>query len=234
MMGLYKPGQGYWVRVLTAVGAGVLVLFGAVWGWGQAQAVRLPAKEWTMSTSAGRGDIQAGDTVSLLRDSRSADATGEALDVFGSAAVVDYRPSASGRADIVIAGFDTHETRDLAADTRRLVVGTDPSNPAFRATVDGAVAEPIFPQLYLQAGVAGGLILIGSVLIGWFVASSPKSSDFLIATDSEMKKVHWSTYKQIRGSTIVVIVATFLIAGFLFLIDLGFSFFFRAIDVLQS
>lgn len=234
MMGLYKPGQGYWVRVLTAVGAGILVLFGAMWGWNQAQTVRLPAKEWTMSTSAGRGDLNIGDTVNLLRNDLSTNATGDALISFGTAQVIDYRPEASGRADVVIAGFDSNDTRDFAADTRRLVAGTDPSNFAFQASVDGANSEPIFPQLYLQAGVAGGMILLGAILIGWFVASSPKSSDFLIATDSEMKKVHWSTYKQIRGSTIVVIVATFLIAGFLFLIDLGFSFFFRAIDVLQS
>lgn len=230
MMGLYKPGQGYWVRVMTAVGAGILVLFGAVWGWGQAQAVRLPAKEWTMSTSAGRGEVNIGDTVQLLRDSR----TDGSLEVFGSGAVVDYRPEASGRADVVVADFDSTTTRDLAADTRRLIVGTDPTNPSFRAAVDGASSEPIFPQLYLQAGVAGGIILIGAILIGWFVAASPKSSDFLIATDSEMKKVHWSTYKQIRGSTIVVIVATFLIAGFLFVIDIGFSTFFKWIDVLQG
>jgi len=230
MMGLYKPGQGYWVRVLTAVGVGILVLFGALWGWGQAQAVRLPAKEWTMSTSAGRGDVNIGDTIALLRDSRD----GEGFDQLGTGLVTAYRPSASGRADVVIAYFDTNETRDLAADTRRLIVGMDPTNPTFRATVDGTVAEPIFPQLYLQAGVAGGIILIGAILIGWFVASSPKSSDFLIATDSEMKKVHWSTYKQIKGSTIVVIVATFLIAGFLFVIDIGFSTFFKWIDVLQG
>jgi preprotein translocase SecE subunit len=28
-----KPGQGYWTRLLTGVGAGLLVLFGAMWLW---------------------------------------------------------------------------------------------------------------------------------------------------------------------------------------------------------
>ncbi|MEM9420529.1 MAG: preprotein translocase subunit SecE [Planctomycetota bacterium] len=28
---IYKPGQGYWTRVLSAVGAGTLVLAGAAW-----------------------------------------------------------------------------------------------------------------------------------------------------------------------------------------------------------
>lgn len=228
-MGVYKPGQGYWVRVLTAVGVGIIVLFGASWAWKQAQAVRLPAESWTMSTSAGRGDASQGDTVALLRY----EGASETPSVFGTAEVLEYTPDSAGRATLKIGNFDTHQTRDEASDARRMIVG-DAGAPSFRADVVGATAQPVFPQLYLQAAAAGGMILLGVILIGWFVGSSPKSADFLIATDSEMKKVNWSTYKQIKGSTIVVIVATFLIAGFLFLIDMGFSFFFRAIDVLQS
>lgn len=30
---IYKPGQGYWTRVLSAVGLGTLVLAGAGWLW---------------------------------------------------------------------------------------------------------------------------------------------------------------------------------------------------------
>ena len=30
---IYKPGQGYWTRVLSAIGAGTLVLAGAAWLW---------------------------------------------------------------------------------------------------------------------------------------------------------------------------------------------------------
>ena len=228
-MGVYKPGQGYWVRVLTAVGIGIVVLFGASWAWKQAETVRLPAKQWTMSTSAGRGVPSVGETVTLLRYQGAS----ETPVVFGQGEILDYRADSSGRADLDIGNFDSNATRDEASDAVRMIVG-DATNPSFRAEVVGASAEPVFPQLYLQAGAAGGLILLGVIGIGWFVGSNPKSGDFLIATDAEMKKVHWSTYKQIRGSTIVVIVATFLIAGFLFVIDLGFSFFFRAIDVLQS
>ena len=33
--GIYKPGQGYWTRVMTAIGAGMLALAGAVWAAGQ-------------------------------------------------------------------------------------------------------------------------------------------------------------------------------------------------------
>ena len=30
---IYKPGQGYWTRMLSAVGMGILVLSGAAWLW---------------------------------------------------------------------------------------------------------------------------------------------------------------------------------------------------------
>lgn len=228
-IGLYKPGQGYWMRVLTAAGVGVMFMFGAVWGWGQAQAVRLPAKHWTFSTSAGRGEPAVGDTVVMLRY-KGSDTTPS---VFGSGVVESYQPANNGRGELVVHEFDNATTRDEASDTERVLVG-DADNPSFRADVTGSVSEPIFPQLYLQAGVAGGLVLIGTIATAWFVGSNPASSDFLIATDSEMKKVNWSTAKQIRGSTIVVIVAAFLIAGLLFLVDIGFSTFFRFIDVLQT
>ncbi|MCC5822806.1 MAG: preprotein translocase subunit SecE [Planctomycetes bacterium] len=71
-------------------------------------------------------------------------------------------------------------------------------------------------------------------MTGFFVALSRRSADFLIATDAEMKKVNWTTYKHVKGSTIVVIVASFLIAGILFIVDLGFSSFFKMIGVLEG
>lgn len=230
-LGIYKPGQGYWMRVLTAVGVGALFLAAAVWGWKQAQAVRLPAKHWTFSTSASQGEPKPGDTVTLLRfDAKVSTDTPVA---FGSGSVEVYHPSTAGRGELVVNNFDSPATRDQASDTTRVLVG-DADSPAFQASVVAAAAEPVFPQLYLQAGIACTLVLVGLIVVLLFVATTPSTADFLIATDSEMKKVNWSTYKQIKGSTIVVIVASFLIAGILFLIDIGFSSFFRAIHVLQG
>ena len=42
--------------------------------------------------------------------------------------------------------------------------------------------------------------------------NKPTNVDFLIATDSEMKKVNWTSRKELIGSTKVVIVFMFLIA----------------------
>lgn len=37
--GIYKPGQGYWTRVMTAIGVGMLGLAGANWAWNELAAV---------------------------------------------------------------------------------------------------------------------------------------------------------------------------------------------------
>ncbi len=93
---------------------------------------------------------------------------------------------------------------------------------------------PIFPLIYLQAGVTATIMLIGAVAVYFFIATNRRSVDFLINTDGEMRKVNWSTKKEIIGSTQVVIVAAFLIAAILFGIDLGFQAFFKFIGVLQT
>ena len=49
--------------------------------------------------------------------------------------------------------------------------------------------------------------------------NKPANVDFLIATDSEMKKVNWTSRKELIGSTQVVIMFMFLIALFLFAVD---------------
>jgi preprotein translocase SecE subunit len=68
-------------------------------------------------------------------------------------------------------------------------------------------------------------------LIYW-ATNKPRNVDFLIATDSEMKKVNWTTQGELMGSTRVVILFLFFIAVFLFVIDLLFSAFFQLIGVL--
>lgn len=67
----------------------------------------------------------------------------------------------------------------------------------------------------------------------WWLMNKASNADFLIATDSEMKKVNWTSRKDLIGSTKVVIVFMFLIALILFLIDILFSYFFYLIGVLK-
>jgi len=75
------------------------------------------------------------------------------------------------------------------------------------------------------------LVWIGvGVLVLW-LANRPASADFLIATESEMKKVSWSSRKEIIGSTKVVIVFMIVIASILFGVDVMFVALFKLLHI---
>ncbi|HXH14170.1 MAG TPA: preprotein translocase subunit SecE [Alphaproteobacteria bacterium] len=50
-----------------------------------------------------------------------------------------------------------------------------------------------------------------------------KMTTFLQDVHAETKKVTWPNRRDVLGSTLVVIVAVFLIAGFLGIVDFGLS-----------
>ncbi|MCH9001912.1 MAG: preprotein translocase subunit SecE [Planctomycetes bacterium] len=56
----------------------------------------------------------------------------------------------------------------------------------------------------------------------------------MIATEGEMKKVSWSSKEEVIGSTKVVIMFTFMLALFLFVVDMVFQQAFRLIGVLKG
>jgi preprotein translocase SecE subunit len=86
----------------------------------------------------------------------------------------------------------------------------------------------------ITAGIP--LLLVALMLGGawWLVYSHRKSGDFMIATEGEMKKVNWSSRREVIGSTRVVILFTLLMAAVLFMADLLFQRFFLAIGVLKD
>jgi preprotein translocase SecE subunit len=88
-------------------------------------------------------------------------------------------------------------------------------------------------QKDVRLGVAVAIIAVGGI-IAWYVMNKPGSVDFLIATDSEMKKVNWTSREQLIGSTKVVVLFMFLISFFLFGIDIFFGYFFYFIGVLKN
>ena len=221
---IYKPEQGYWVRVLTAVCAGVMVLAASAWAWSQAGAVTLPARAYLFDLQAINGTFSPGDSVELL--GISDDAEGSEV-VIATTGVVNYAASGARTASLEIG------TPDVAPgfridDTERVRAGDATAIVRARQSIE------IFPLIYLQAGVTGAIMLLGTVFVYWFVASHRHTVDFLINTDGEMRKVNWSTRKEIIGSTQVVIVAAFLIAALLFAVDIMFREIFTAIGVLQS
>lgn len=232
-LGIYKQGQGYWVRVLTAAVAGVIIIAAAAWGWSQAGIIRLPARQWSLALSNVEGDITAAQTVTF----QYYDVEGgnpDLLVTLGTATVDGFQVGKGTSGTLLISGFgeDNVKLRERASDAERMFIGA-PGNETTTAIVRGGTPTPIFPILYLQAGVAGAIMLLGAIVLYYLVGAQKKSVEFLVATDGEMKKVNWTSYKEVKGSTIVVIAATFLIAGFLFLVDTAFSTFFSFINVLE-
>ncbi len=87
-----------------------------------------------------------------------------------------------------------------------------------------ALTEKLYylDSAYWRVGIP--LVIFALVAFVMFmVVNRPKTADFFIATEGEMKKVSWSSKKEIIGSTKVVIVTTFLMAGLLFLVDFIFA-----------
>jgi preprotein translocase subunit SecE len=66
--------------------------------------------------------------------------------------------------------------------------------------------------------VSAGFLIVWSG-VAWWLMNKPANADFLIATDSEMKKVNWTSRKELIGSTRIVIIFMFSIAFFLFAVD---------------
>ncbi len=87
--------------------------------------------------------------------------------------------------------------------------------------------------IYVQAILALGTCALTGWLLWKFVAASHRSVDFLVATESEMKKVNWSTRRELVGSSVVVIASSLLIALFCLGFDLFFTRVFTWIKVLQ-
>ncbi len=88
--------------------------------------------------------------------------------------------------------------------------------------------------VYIQAAAAVTTGTVLGLLGYYFIGCKPKVVDFMIATEGEMKKVNWSSRREIIGSTWIVIMLTMFIALFCFLADRVFQQIFTWIDVLES
>jgi len=87
---------------------------------------------------------------------------------------------------------------------------------------------------WMRIGVPALFVVVTGLLLYWMVCVNRGSCDFMIATEGEMKKVNWSTRRELIGSTKVVIVFTLLMGFLLFFVDTGLTLFFGWIGVLRS
>ncbi len=218
---MYKPGQGYWTRVLTAVFAGVLVLAAAAWLYGQALLIPLPDRAWITSYGSAV-DFEPGQQVELL---------GEAVigqrATLGTATIETLEAGQSGGTITVVDPQLNEGAIRSQVEALRTQAGQ------VTALSGGVRGVPIIERIYVQGAMVVLTVLVGAAAIMYFVAIKKSSVDFLIATDGEMKKVNWSTRKDILNSTWVVIGASALLGLYLFGFDTAFAIFFEAIGVLD-
>jgi preprotein translocase SecE subunit len=86
----------------------------------------------------------------------------------------------------------------------------------------------------VQVGAAVFVLAVFGLLGYWVLGLNKRVNDFLIATEGEMKKVNWTSRKEIIGSTKVVIVVVVSMSVLLFVVDIFFMGFFTAIGVLKG
>jgi preprotein translocase subunit SecE len=84
--------------------------------------------------------------------------------------------------------------------------------------------------LWQLVAVAIWLLLCAWVTF-WFV-NSPRWAEFLIMTESEMRKVSWPSRREVINSTKVVILLTFGLGGLLWIVDVGFLGLFKWVGIM--
>ncbi|MDD5327538.1 MAG: preprotein translocase subunit SecE [Phycisphaerae bacterium] len=72
-------------------------------------------------------------------------------------------------------------------------------------------------------------VFAGIALLIFWLSNKPSIADFLIAAEGEIKKVSWSSRKEIAVSTFIVIVLVVIMATLLGVADLSFKLFFTEI-----
>jgi len=79
--------------------------------------------------------------------------------------------------------------------------------------------------IWVETMIPTGLLVAFCVLIFWLV-NKPAMADFMIAAEGEMKKVSWSSRREIAVSTFIVIVVVVGMALLLGITDFGFQLLF--------
>ncbi len=82
--------------------------------------------------------------------------------------------------------------------------------------------------LLISRLVPAALFAILAFLVYWLL-NKPVVADFLIAAEGEMKKVSWSSRKEITVSTFIVIVVVIMLSTLIGLTDFIFTMFFTAV-----
>jgi len=88
-------------------------------------------------------------------------------------------------------------------------------------------------ELRLFRAIIPLILMLACFYVLLRVVNSKRPADFMIATEGEMKKVSWSSKKEIIGSTKVVIVTLLIMGLVLFFVDLFFMRLMKFLNVQQ-
>jgi len=105
---------------------------------------------------------------------------------------------------------------------------------ATRTNLDVTIVNGVEKHGYTMKVIITAIFVAIAAGLTWYYLNKPFVVDFSTATESEMKKVNWTSRREIIGSTKVVIIFMFLIAFFLFFVDLFFAYLFYLIKVLHK
>ena len=85
-------------------------------------------------------------------------------------------------------------------------------------------------DIVIKVGSAIVWLALWGLFAFWFVAS-PKWGEFMIMTESEMRKVSWPSRREVVSSTKVVIILTLALGVLLWIVDLGFIQLFKWVGI---
>lgn len=237
---IYKSGQGYWTRVLTAIGSGALILACVGWLWSELDGASFAinrAHTLKFSNGIAFDDDPESRLAKLGIELQNSESGPE--------------PSASATVDVVEMNSVAKMGGLLRKDRiTKIECKADGKTRSFqiedRASLINAlkglelkqpfniwVKRPHDIVLYIQAATAVLILGVFSLVL-WITLNKPKMVDFMIATEAEMKKVNWPSRQEVIGSTIVVICGTFLLVVILFVVNLVFGFIFSKINILEG
>jgi preprotein translocase subunit SecE len=87
-----------------------------------------------------------------------------------------------------------------------------------------------YDQVVKTVGIC--LWLAFFALFAFWLVNKPNFAEFLIMTESEMRKVTWPTRRHVINSTRIVILMTVLLALLLWCVDVGFKTLFEWMKIL--
>ena len=90
-----------------------------------------------------------------------------------------------------------------------------------------------FQNVWVEYLIPVALLVVLGYGVFRLLGQSRSTVDFMIATEGEMKKVNWSTRREVLGATKVVIATVIALGTILFIVNIIFMFIFESIGVLR-